>query len=401
VRMRAPDALLSAFTTFGVLVGGPAAAREQVSVDVATGVAGSTNPFLELGRDTEAVSGFIEVSPLLTIEDEVSVVSVRGVARLSQYSNGYGLESSGSVNLDVTRRQTDRLTLRAGATLRSDRGNTRDVLTGSAILAEPVPGISQQVDDISFIGRRTRTTSVSARAGASYRLTDLDQLDADFGLGAYRFKDPRLSDYRYANQEVGYVRGLSARTSLRASLGLAEVDNLGRRTGDSLIVTPLVGVTQKLSETTRASLAVGPTFTRVRLPDGSHESSTGWAARGSFCADQARGDFCVNLDRGSEPTALGNVQTLTALRFVGDRRLSDRDTVQLTGNVSRTGGGGVGLRDNKRWFVGASGEYARQFTPRFSAFGRASFADIYDRGLSRRADLRSELGVRYRFGAIR
>jgi hypothetical protein len=387
----------------GALGATPAWAREQVSVDVSAGVAGSTNPFLETRDNTGSASAFVEVSPLLTMEDEVSSLSLRGFARLEQYARRrYSSDQSGAIDLNVTRRQTDRLSLRAGAAFRTTRGGAQNFLTAQPLSLEPLPGLVQELGGLSVIGRRLRTTTASARIGATYLLSGTQSLDGDFAVGMIRNSDPRLFDYRFANQEIGYSHGLSDRTWLRASLGFGQVDYLDRKAGDSLIVTPTIGFVRQLSERTKASLSAGPTFSRVRRLDGSHDGSTGWAVRGNLCNEQAQGRLCIDVDRSSQPTVFGDVSTITNFRLVGSRRLSSRDTIDVTGKAIRTvDASDIAGRGERVWVVGASAGLTRQFDQRLALFGRASFADIYDSGASRQADVRGEIGVRYRFGATR
>jgi hypothetical protein len=387
-------------TFVGALAPTAALAREELSVDVAAGGAASTNPFLDVRGKTGSPSAFVEVSPLLTIEDEVSTVSLRGQGRVEQFNHGR-TEESALVDLDVNRRETDRLSLRAGARFHTSRGSARDVLTSGTLGLEPLPGVIPELTDVSFVGRRTRTSVATARLGASYALSDRESLDGDLSVGVNRFKDPLLFDYRFANQEVGYTRALSQRTSLNLSVGLSEVDYARGRAGDSVTVTPLVGFTRQLSESTRGSISIGASHSRVRRADGSTDGKTGFALRGNLCNTQVRGRICLDAERSAQPTAIGDVSTLTSFRITGSRQLSSRDTLNLTARASRSAGTGGFLVREKAWFVGASAELARKFDPRLEVFGRGSFADIYDRTPSPRADLRGELGVRYRFGALR
>lgn len=400
VQITGASKVLGAISAASLLSPAPATAREQISVDVSAGVSAATNPFLSDGNDNGAGSGFVEISPLLTMDDEVSTLSLRGYARVEQYTRLYSTDEAAALNLDVTRRISDRFKLRAGAAFRTNRSSAQDLLTDRAISLIPVVGLDPQLGDVTFIGRRTRTVSASATVGGSYSLNATSALDADVAVGVFKYKDPLLSDYRYADEQVGYSRIVSERTSIKASVSFGQIDYLSRRTGDASIISPLLGVATKLGPNLRAEAAAGVSLTRVRLLDGSHSNSTGLALRGSLCGDQQNGTICINLNRSSQPTALGDVSTLTSVGASLSRRLNRRDTLQLNANYSRSSDRGTVLNTHPT-FLGASAQFTRQYNQRLAVFAGGSYADIFDSGLGREANLQARVGLRYRFGAVR
>ena len=382
-----------------LLSAGAGHARDDVSVVVGTGVSAGTNPYLSIGSDTEALSAYLDVAPYWAMDDEVSTVVLRGSARVERFSNIASTNTSALASLAVTRRLSDTLSLRGGADFKTDRSSAQDILSGRVNGGDPVPGAGPPINDVSFVGGRSRTMTMTARVGATFSLTDQSSIDGDLSVGSYRYRDSSLADYRFASQRLGYASILTERTTLTVNLDLQEVDYLGRDSGDSLITTPLLGLTRELSETTKASFAAGVSLSRLRQLDGSYKRATGLALRGRLCNETVRGRICADLDRSSQPTALGEVRLVTSLAASASMRLNQRDSLLITASGSRTSESGGISRGQSATFAGASAELSRQVSPRVALFGSLAYADIFDAGIARRASLQVRVGAQYRFGA--
>ena len=379
-----------------------AAQTTRISTDVSAGVAVGTNPYLQGGDNTSGVSAFFEVAPMLTYEDEVSSLTLRGRARIQPYLERYSADDALSLDLNVTRKLSDRLSVRGAAGFQTNRSSAQDILLDRQISLTPVIGLNPLLSDISFIGQRTRTTSLNAQVGATWRPSEIEQGDVDVGTGVQRFGRRDLADYRYANQQFRYSRSISERTSLTAAVGFSEVDYLGRRAGDAFIVSPRIGIEQQIQQSWRLSASAGLSQTRIRRIDDRYSTRNTIALQGSLCQDRARGRLCFNADRSSQPTALGDVRSVTTVGAAFTQRLSDRDELLVNANYSRTseprlGGRGGGAAS----FAGASAEFTRKLNDRFSWFAGASFADIYQTNNPRRANYQARAGIRYRFGDVR
>lgn len=385
---------------FAVLLNaGAAHARDNLSVVVGTGVSAGTNPYLSIGSDTGALSAYLDVAPYWSMDDEVSTVVLRGSARVERFTNLDSTNTSALASLAVTRRLSDTVSLRGGADFKTDKASAQDILNGRTNGGDPVPGAGPPFNDVSFVGGRSRTTTMTARVGATFSLSDQSSIDGDVSAGSYRYRDSSLADYRFASQRLGYSSVLTERTTLTANLDLEEVDYLGRRPGDSLIVTPLVGLSRQLSETTNASFSAGVSVSRLRQVDGSYDRTTGLALRGRLCNETVRGRICADVDRSSQPTALGDVRLVTSLAASASMRLNQRDSFLLTASGSRTSESGGISRGRSATFAGASAELSRQVSPRVALFGSLAYADIFDAGVARRASLQVRIGAQYRFGA--
>lgn len=376
----------------------------RFSTDVSAGVAVATNPYLQAGPSTAAASGFVEIAPMLTGEDEVSTISLRGWARFEPYVSRYSPDAALSLDLNATRRLSDRLSLRGSAGFRTSRSSAQDILSNQQLSLAPVVGLNPLTTDISFVGQQTRTTSLSAQIGATYRPSAIDHLDLDLGIGQQRFSQQGLADFRNATAEVRYTRSLSERTAVTLGASLGRIDYLGRRAGDATIVTPHIGLEQQLAENLRLSASLGFSHTRLRRVDDSYASQNTLAVSASICQDRVHGKFCVSLDRSSQPTALGDVRNVTSVAAAFTQRFGERDELQVNANFSRTSGSGPagsGSGGGPATFVGASAEFTRKLSPRLSWFAGASYSDIYQTNNPRRADLQARAGIRIRLGDLR
>lgn len=400
-RLRAPPVALASLPLLLVPEANSLAQTTTFSTDVSAGVSAGTNPYLKGGDHTAGASVFVEVVPLLTYEDEVSSLALRGRARLEQYVKRYSTDDALGADLNVTRRLSDRLSIRANAGFQTNRSSAQDILFGRQISLEPVVGLDPVLSDVSYVGRRARTTSINAQVGASYKPSEIERGDIDVGTGLQRFGTKGLADYRYANEQVGYSRSVSERTAVTARIGFSQIDYLKRRAGDAHIISPRLGIEQQLSEGLRLNASAGISHNRIRRIDGTYSSGTTFALNGSLCQDRARGKLCLTADRSSQPTALGDVRTVTSFGAGWTRRLSDRDELLVNANYSRTSEPRIANRGGPATFLGASVEFTRKLNQRFAWFASGTYADIYQRNNPRRANFQAQAGIRYRFGDTR
>src|SRR3546814_14775823 len=79
-------------------------------------------------------------------------------------------------------------------------------------------------------------------------------------------------DYRSASTHFGYQRKLSPRTTVTIDTQVMAVDYLGRRTGDSVILSPRAGIRQQLSDRLSLVADAGISYVRTQLGNGSHST---------------------------------------------------------------------------------------------------------------------------------
>lgn len=375
-------------------------AADRLTMDMSGGAMAATNPYLLTGNGTAGESVFAEITPVFVSENEISTFSIHGYARLEQYLRRFSTDESFAVDADMTRKLSDRIDIRAGGTFRSSRSSAQDILFNPTGVGTPTSGIPAPIDDVATFGQRNRATTIAARAGAGFVLGPRDKADVDFGLAQYRYDGVGLFDYRTATQEAKYTRQLSESTSLYGRASFNETNYFGRQDGDALIISPALGIKRRLSSTVNLSADVGASWTSVEQLNGSHTKSTSFALRGELCSERALTKLCLNAERSSQPTALGRVRTLTRVALGYDRKLSENDRLRVNASYSRTSESSQNLLARPATFVGASADYSHQISKRLALFASSNFADIYETGISRRANLQVRAGLRIHFGAI-
>lgn len=377
----------------------PARADDRLTVDVSAGVSAATNPFLVAGPDTGAASAFLSIQPQFTRTTPVSTLAIRAYGRIEQYTHRYGTDDAGEVSLQYTRRLSERVTVRGGGAFRTNRSNSLDLLSARAPGVGVAPIIVVPVNDVTYIGRQLRTYSGSANLGATFALDPRSSLDIDGAVGFYTFKDPTLSDYRYAQQQIGYGRALSERTRLTANVSVSETDYRRTRVGDSIVVSPLVGVETTLSERLKATVQVGASISSVRQTSGARDHRTTVAFRASLCNEKDGNSACLRVDRSAQPTATGGIATFTSVGASFSRRISRQDTLSLDGSFSRTSDST--LINGHPTYVAAGAELNHNLKGRLYLFGGTQFSQVFDNGAGRKANFQGRIGVRYQFGGLK
>ena len=378
----------------------PALAADKLTADLSGGAMVATNPFLSAGNDTAAESVFGEVSTDYVSTNEISTLSIHGYARVEEFLRRYSRNDAYTVDANYMRRLSERVDVRFGGSFRSNRLSPQDILfntSGTGIPAIPDPVI---VSDVSAYGRTARSTDIGLHAGAGFVLGPRAKGDVDFGISQYRSTDAGLFDYRTATQNVKYSRQISERTSIYGQANFSEVNYLGRREGDALIITPTLGVSRNLSDTIKIAIDLGASWSRVIQPNGARFSSTTFAFHGEICSERDETKICLDASRSSQPTALGRVRAISQAIASFNRTLNAKDQLRLYASYSRTGESSSDVLARPSSFVGVSADFSHQASKRLSIFASANYADLYETGVSRRANIQGRAGLRVHFGAL-
>src|SRR3546814_766867 len=157
------------------------------------------------------------------------------------------------------------------------------------------------------------------------------------------------------------------------------VDYLGRRTGDSVILSPRAGIRQQLSDRLSLVADAGISYVRTKLGNGSHSTLVSFAGSVGLCDRLPNRSLCVSAGRSAQPTALGGVSTVTTASVNYDARLSRVDRVSLAGRYGRTNEDGVGLPGVRITdFLGASATYSRDLNDRIAFTVTPGYSKIFD-----------------------
>ncbi|UZK67733.1 hypothetical protein [Sphingomonas sp. M1-B02] len=396
---RGESAAFAVVVLFGGFHASDCLAQRNVSADVSAGASFATNPFLSSGDETSGASAFVEVAPRISEESEISTFRLSGIFRIEPYARRYTTDAVAGIDLDLTRKQSERFAIRAGASANTNRSSALDALFSNRSLNTPGGAEAPQINDVTFIGQAARTTTIAVRAGATYRPGPRDMASVDISASAARFDTNNLAEYNFASQNFAYSRSVSERMWLSFMLAFSEVDYLRGEAGDGFSVTPMLGGEMQLSSGLKASLNVGLTYSRSRLPTGSMSETTAFAARGSLCNTGERTEICFNADRGVQPTALGGLRTMDNVSLSLSRQVGIKDRLRLSANYTRSGEGAGPTTIGAASFLGGTVDISRQISPRISVFGSATYADIYEDLVSRKANVQVRAGFRLRVGS--
>ena len=376
----------------------------QVALDVSIGGGVSTNPFLYVDGET-AGSATISVAPSIIVEDELGRSQIGGNAYLSQYSKRYGSAFGGRIDASSERMLDERTTARIYAGLQTSRSAVQDGLTfggapipdSGVILPPDVP-----IVDTTIAGTRSRITSVNTGFTVSRTLDEVSSIDGGVALSSTHIGNDVGYDYRDASAQLGYRRTLSARTTLTLGAQAGVVDYVGRRIGDSVILSPRVGVQQQLSSRLSLVADAGISYVRTALGGGVHSSTISFAGSLGLCDRSPGGSLCIAASRSAQPTALGGVSTVSTVSVNYETQLSDVDRIALSGRYGRTNqdGNGFGLT-RVTDLVGATATYSRKLSDRVFFTVSPTYSKIYDDLQHRDANFGLTVGLTIRLGKQR
>ncbi|GGJ41768.1 hypothetical protein GCM10011393_09850 [Sphingopyxis bauzanensis] len=375
----------------------------EMTLDVSVGGGITSNPFLDSNGKTSG-SATIALSPSVFVEDELGETRLRGDLRLTQYLQRYGSDIAGALEATTVRKLDERTQLEIGVSARTSRS-----ALGNGLIFAPTPGEIpgplvppvSPILDTTIAGTRARTTSIGTNIGIAHELDELSGLNAGVELNGTYIGNDAGFDYRSASANLGYERKLSPRTTVTMGTQVGGVDYLGRRTGDSLIVSPRVGVQQQLSERMNLIADAGISFVRTAVVGGHSERVT-FAGSLGLCDRGPNRSLCLSASRSAQPTALGGVSTVTTAALSYDARLSRVDRLALGARYGRTNEDGAGLPLVRVTdFVGASATYSRDISERIALTVTPSYAKLFDDLQPRRANYAIMFGLTMKFGKRR
>lgn len=389
------------------LCGTVQAQAPQATVDVSAGASVSTNPFLYVDSET-AAAATLEVRPMIIWENESGRTSFDGNLRFAQYSKRYGNDFSGRVGVVSSQKLDERTMLSMVASYQTSRSVVQDgfffpieaPLDPGSIPDPTIPPV-----DTSIAGVRTRRQNASASIGVNHAIDERSSIDAGLSLDA-AFVDRNVGfDYRDVSGHVGYQRKLSERTTLTASVEAGRVDYLGRRIGDSTIISPQLGLRQQLNSRLSLIAGAGISYVRTDVGTGSNRGRTSFSGNVGLCDQGLNRTLCVSANRSAQPTALGGVSNVTAIAVTYDAQLSEKDRLAFSGRYGRTdqsGANGFPLQTRITDIVGASATYSRKLSDRVSLNVTPAYTKLYGDTQGRRdANYSLMVGVTVRFGKLR
>ena len=388
-----------------------ARAKDSLTVDLSAGLQASTNP--DLGTSSNgAIGGQVGAAANYRIVESRTTVNLSAATNASTYFDGRKSDWSagGSANLQHRASQTVSIGLEGhynytrtnggvyplyntglGAT---PAGSTPAETTPTAPIIPPPVGVPLP-PDVTLVGRALTERSFGGSINLQVRTSARSTLSLSGDANRVTYNDPLLSNYRSFGQAVSFSRLISEATTVTAQTRVTETryDNGEHDT----IITPMIGVTRKLSRVLDLSVYGGASIVRSRLPDGTRLHSSTLALSGNICGTYERSKLCINASRQETPTAFGGVRPVTSLGVSYFDRLNTNDTLSLSGQIDRSG------RDTRRLFAAqtsaqGTARYDHRLSDRLSLFGSAQYVRLWQSGTPARSDLRGVVGIALRLG---
>ncbi|QTD56249.1 hypothetical protein [Parasphingorhabdus cellanae] len=379
-----------------MLCAAPAMAETEFTTDLSLGAGASTNPYLENGPVQSTASGSISVAPRLRITDAATTFNLRGFARIEEYERNFRTNNSFGVNGSVEHGLSERTELRGSLGYRGSIVGVNDAFFNPPDVIDDnfLPVVA---DDIALNGLNQRRHTFQAGVGISHSFSELDSINADLGATAIRFADSVVQDeFNAFNQNIGYSRVLSDRTSVGASVGFSQVNYLGQRTGDSSIITPSVNISHQISQDFTITASAGVSFARSKNILGTTKSSD-LAASFNLCRDNENNKLCIGASRQTLPTSFDGVRSQTAFNIGYSQQLNRDDSISLNGSYSRSSNSVLGV-SNDLDYLRSSVTFNHKFRERFTGFVSFGYSDSYQDGINRKANTQVGIGIRLTFG---
>lgn len=377
----------------------------QVAIDVSLGGGYESNPFLLEGGGS-AASASITVRPVLLFEDERGRSQIDGSLRLSQYTNRYDTDIAALIGASTDQQVDERTSIRVAASLQSLRSAVQQALLldslQTPIGSEPIPEVPYI--DTTIAGVPTRTTSVRSSAGVTHALSELSQLSAGFEFAAAHFEDDAGFDYRDYSGQLSYGRTINERLTLSAGMQGGYVDYVGRKTGDSMILSPNVAVRAQLTSRVDLSASAGVSFVNTKSAVGPDSNRTAFSGSFGICDRGQNSALCLSASRSAQPTALGGVSTVSTVAATGSFKLSEIDQLSVSARYGRTDealGGSFAPVARDTEIVSASLNYSRELNDRLILTVTPSYTKVFDSTINRTANYGVTVGVTMRFGKRR
>lgn len=398
----------AAFLYTPIFLMSPVAVQAQtspiVSVDVSLGGTADSNPFLET-NGASTISATLQVEPRVYWEDETTSASIDANLRVSQYMERYGNDIGGRIGIQARKQIDKRTSLAASAGFQSSRSTFRDdFLANLSGSLDTVKFPALVFNDLTIIGRRTRVMTLDAYVGLDHTISEDDAINV-FGTTSYsRFGGATQSDYRTGTLGLRYRRRLSERTSATAGVSATAADYIGVNTGDARIVSPQIGIENKLNERLSWTANVGLSIVSVDDAQRVAQTSAYLTAALSLCDKGVKSALCGSLTRSAEPTAFGGIRPVTNVAFSYEQQLTANDRFSVTGRYGRIGQSNVAFalaQPRNSQLFGAAATYDKAINDRLSFFVSPSFTKVIEKPFRNASNYAITVGVKMRLGKLR
>lgn len=380
-------------------------------IDISTGAEVSTNPFLT-EDGVEAASAYIAIDPSVFLEEGRHQTVVEGSLMLSQYTNGYGLDDSASVNIASNRALTERTSLRMRASASSSRRNLRDQLAGSSSspLDESDAALPEPVDlDPTNFGTRARTTNIATSVSIERQLSEIESFSGTVSAGQSFFEDTAGVDFTNASMFLSYDRQLTPQTNigLQGQVSLTDYDEsiigTGSTNGDANVYGLAATLAHNLNALWGAKAVLGANFVDRNAGPTDREGDFLFVANVALCRSGLQTKFCITASRSAQPTALAGVSTVSSIGASYEYRLDEDSTFSVSSFFGRSGRGRLDAFANdarSQSVMGASARFRHDLSDRATLLIQSAYSDIESSQQNVAGDYSISLGISFRLGSL-
>jgi hypothetical protein len=396
--------LLATASTFAFV---PFAANADTvaNADVSIGALAASNPYLLAGPDRESGAASVTIRPYISATDDDTIATLEGALNLENFFNHYGTDESARLGASIEQRVDERTTVSAVASFQSSESSARHFYGGPDLGGlEPGEFPDSPVIDPTLGSISGRTSRLNVNLSLNQAVSTNGVVGLTAAMGLTRAESGNGSDYRNTSTALTYSRRLDERTSLLGSANVGYADYFGRRAGDGLFTTALVGVNHRFSESMYGEVQVGFSYATVKTLLGGREDVTDWAATLNLCNTLARGTLCATGSRAVQPTSLGGVTTVSSIGVSYAREIGADGNVSLTAGYTKSGmpdSSPILLGRRESDVANVSGSYTHRIGQRLSAFITPSFTSAEDEFAGKQENYQVLLGITYHFGKLR
>lgn len=293
-----------------------------------------SNPFLGNMDDASAASIRLQLVPTISRSTERNTFRLSGRAEHIEYLANYRSLQNYGVDLATSHKATQRLEIDAGLLFSSNVLATNvanPFLVDDLSTGVPLPPTG---NDITILGQGQRRMQFGANAGFTYILTERDQLRWALTGRADRFKEAGLTESNFLAQQLQYSRQLDEELSIGAVIDANLIDFVGSTGDKARTISPQLQVRAALTPRIEVTGSVGIAITQREF-GGLEETTTAFAGNLSLCNRLDRSNFCITGSRQVLPAAIGGALLQTTAGISYSLRISERDTLQLSGNYAR------------------------------------------------------------------
>jgi hypothetical protein len=413
-------ALLLCTTALASLSTAPLKAQStRVGVDVRVSAEGVTNPRLGPDGGGLTAAANVEIRPFLETNSDSSSFRLEAFANAREFASDFDGEDRYGASAAFATRLSPRVELFANAGIQSTNVGigsalsqpgtlvTDPTITDPTLVAVPIdPALG---NDITLIGANGRTTAINAGVGAEIRLTDRLSLGLDAG-----YQDVSLSqfvdqDYTSINSEAALSYRLDDKTTIGVFGGYRDTNFDNPGLADARTWTGAGTLSRRLSDSLTLDLTAGLASTVIEsLPLTPGRTFNSFTARAGLCNRTPQRNFCLSYSRSPVATAFGGVQNSDAIGFSYSQPLSDRDSITVGANYTRTGGAlttavpiNTLASQGPVELANVTTSYNRRINDRLEGFVFGSVSRLYNDLIESDPSINFGVGLRLRIGSRR